>query len=68
MMRNKRYYISLIIVVLSCSLMLISCDAITAQNITNTDSGSKVTGGPDMNGGTGRNGSRGMDGGPSSRR
>lgn len=67
-MRNKRYYISLIIVVLSCSLMLISCDAITAQNIKNTDSGSKVTGGPDMNGGTGRNGSRGMDGGPSSRR
>lgn len=50
-MRNKGYYITLIIVVLICSMMLISCEAITAQNITNTDSGSRVNGGRGMDGG-----------------
>ncbi|MNV37266.1 hypothetical protein D3C71_1287790 [compost metagenome] len=77
-MRIKRY-ITLLIVVLSCSMVLISCDAITAQKISSTDSGSRVNGGqgfnggrgkdggssPGMNGGTRRNGSQGTDGGVS---
>lgn len=65
-MRNKKYYITLIISVLSCSLVLTSCEAITAQNITSEDLGSRSGGFPGMNGGTGfKDGGRGMDrGGP----
>lgn len=57
-MRIKRYSIALIIALLGCSLVLASCDAITAQKINKTDSGSSGEGGmPGMGGG------RGMDGG-----
>ncbi|WP_054943829.1 hypothetical protein [Paenibacillus ihuae] len=55
-MRTKRY-LALIIAVLSCSMVLVSCDAVTAQKISSTDSGSRG------NGGQGFNGGRGMDGG-----
>ncbi len=75
-MRTKRYF-ALLIAVLSCSMVLVSCDAITAQKISSTDSGSRGNGGqgftggrgmdgggfPGMNGGTRRNGSPGTDGG-----
>jgi len=57
-------------------MVLASCDAITAQKILSTDSGSRANGGqgfnggrgkdggssPAMNGGTRRNGSQGTDG------
>ncbi|CAH1222785.1 hypothetical protein PAECIP111892_05205 [Paenibacillus auburnensis] len=55
-MRTKRY-LALIIAVLSCSMVLVSCDAITAQKISSTDSSSRG------NGGQGFKGGRGMDGG-----
>lgn len=42
-MRIKRYF-ALLIAVLSCSMVLVSCDAITAQKITSTDSGSRANG------------------------
>lgn len=42
-MRIKRY-LALLIVVLSCSMVLVSCDAITAQKISSTDSGSRANG------------------------
>ncbi|MNW61284.1 hypothetical protein D3C74_393290 [compost metagenome] len=75
-MQTKRY-LALIIAVLSCSMVLVSCDAITAQKISSTDSGSRANGGqgfnggrgmdgggfPGMNGGTRRNGSQGTDDG-----
>lgn len=54
-MRTKRY-LALIIAVLSCSLVLVSCDAITAQKISSTDSGSRVGGGQGFNGGRGKDG------------
>ena len=62
-MRTKKYYITLIISVLSCSLLLTSCEAITAQNITSEDFNSRPGGFPGMNGGgTGfREGNRGMN-------
>lgn len=74
-MQTKRY-LALLIVVLSCSMMLVSCDAITAQKISSTDSGSRGSGGQGFNGGRGkdgggfprtndgtrRNGSKGTDG------
>lgn len=65
-MRNKKYYITLIISVLSCSLVLTSCEAITAQNITSADFNTRPGGFPGMNGGTDfKDGGRGMDrGGP----
>jgi uncharacterized membrane protein len=75
-MRIKRYF-ALLIAVLSCSMVFVSCDAITAQKITSTDSGSRANGGqgftggrgkdgggsPNMNGGARRNGNPGTDGG-----
>ncbi|WP_238655509.1 hypothetical protein [Paenibacillus piscarius] len=61
-MRTKKYYITLIISLLSCSLVLTSCEAITAQNITSADFNSRPGGFPGMNGGTGsKDGGRGMD-------
>lgn len=66
-------------IVLSCSLLLSSCKAITAQNIPDTGSnpamnggqwfrgGPGMDGGPGMNGFPGRNGNRGMGGGAMSR-
>lgn len=75
-MRTKRYSMALMIALLGCSLVLSSCDAITAQKISTTDSGSFRGGGmpgmsggrgtdggtPGMNGGMRRNGSPGTDG------
>ncbi|MEK4853416.1 hypothetical protein NST04_26415 [Paenibacillus sp. FSL H7-0756] len=61
-MRTKKYYITLIISMLSCSLLLTSCEAVTAQNITSADFNSRPGGFPGMNGGAGfRDGSRGMN-------
>lgn len=58
-MRTKKYYITLIISMLSCSLLLTSCEAVTAQNITSADFNSRPGGFPGMNGGAGfRDGSR----------
>ncbi|MDQ0194943.1 hypothetical protein [Paenibacillus wynnii] len=56
-MRKRVYVILTGLMMIVCSLVLISCDAITAQKITNTGSGSF----PGMNGG-GRNGAPGMNG------
>jgi hypothetical protein len=61
-MRTKRACTALIITVLSCSLLLTSCDAITAQNITSADFSSRSGRSPGMNGGTNFNGGgRGME-------
>lgn len=61
--RTKRYYITLIITVLSCLVVLTSCDAITAQRISSDDFNPRSGGGfPGMDGGTNFNGGgRGMD-------
>lgn len=81
-MRTKRTLIFLIAAVLGCSLILTSCEAITAQKITKTDSGSKMNGFPGGNGSMnqreggrggngrtpGRSGIPGMDGGQGGRR
>jgi hypothetical protein len=63
-MRTKRV-LALLIAVLSCSIVLVSCEAITAQKISSTDSGSKANGGQGFNGGRGKNGGSfpGMNGG-----
>ncbi|AIQ15932.1 hypothetical protein H70357_03910 [Paenibacillus sp. FSL H7-0357] len=80
-MRTKRYSIFLLAAVLGCSLVLTSCEAITAQKITKTDSGLRMNGFPGVNGGTdrggggqgikgggpGRSGSQGTDGGQGGR-
>ncbi|MNO37795.1 hypothetical protein D3C76_278850 [compost metagenome] len=55
-MRTTRTYILLLTAVVGCSMLLASCDAITSQKITDTDSGSNVNGFPGMNGGTNFNG------------
>lgn len=62
-MRTKKYYITLIINMLSCSLLLTSCEAVTAQNITSADFNSRPGGFPGMNGGgtNFKDGSRGMN-------
>lgn len=62
-MQTKKYYIPLIISMLSCSLLLTSCEAITAQNITSADFNSRPGGFPGMNGGgtNFKDGGRGMD-------
>ncbi|WP_042204047.1 hypothetical protein [Paenibacillus camerounensis] len=57
-MRIRRYA-AVIIAVLSCSMVLTSCDAISSQTISSDGSGS----GPRMNGGQGFGGGRGTDGG-----
>ena len=54
-MRKRVHVILTVLLLLVCSVTLISCDAITAQKITDTGSGSF----PGMNGG-GRNGAPGM--------
>lgn len=64
--KRKRSFITLMIAVLSCLLVLTSCDAITAQTITSTDFNSRSGGFPGMNGNGGKSfngGGRGMDGG-----
>ena len=69
---RKIFYTMLIIMLLFvCSMLLVSCEAITAQNITNTGSDplinigqsgtSRMNGGP---GGPGRNGATGMNDDP----
>ncbi|KWX72212.1 hypothetical protein AMQ84_26400 [Paenibacillus riograndensis] len=55
-MRTPKSYISLLTAVLSCSMLLSSCDAITSQKITDTDPGSRMNGLPGRNGGTDFNG------------
>jgi hypothetical protein len=60
--QTKRIRIILLIAVLSCSLVLTSCEAITAQKISSDDFNSRSGGFPGMNGGTNFNGGgRGMD-------
>lgn len=60
-MRKMIYKIFIIMMLTICSMSLISCKAITAQNITNTGSGQGMNGGGGMNGGKG---GPGMNGGP----
>ncbi|KHL97308.1 hypothetical protein QW71_01850 [Paenibacillus sp. IHB B 3415] len=55
-MQTKKFRITLLIAVLSCSLVLTSCDAITAQKISSDDFNSRSNGFPGMNGGTNFNG------------
>ncbi|MEK3688880.1 hypothetical protein [Paenibacillus sp. FSL R10-2736] len=60
--QTKRIRITLLIAVLSCSLVLTSCEAITAQKISSDDFNSRSGGFPGMNSGTNFNGGgRGMD-------
>ncbi|WP_315794538.1 hypothetical protein [Paenibacillus sp. BIC5C1] len=68
-MRKNGYLISAMLLLLTCSVLLSACDAITAQNITNTGSAQGMNGGgmmngggPGMNGGTQRGGGQGMNG------
>jgi len=53
-MRKIVYSMFIIMILFICSMSLVSCEAITAQNITNTDAA------PGMNGGQRMNGSPGM--------
>ncbi|MGX1832296.1 hypothetical protein ACWIE6_29070 [Paenibacillus taichungensis] len=68
-MRKNGYLISAMLLLLTCSVLLSACDAITAQIITNTGSAQGMNGGgmmngggPGMNGGTQRGGGQGMNG------
>jgi hypothetical protein len=68
-MRKNGYLISAVLLLLTCSVLLSACDAITAQNITNTGSAQGMNGGgmmngggPGMNGGTQRGGGQGVNG------
>ena len=67
-MQKIVYNIFIIILLFICSMSLVSCDAITAQNI-NADSTPVMNGVPGMNGnpggmhgGPGMNGNQGMNG------
>ncbi|ANY65601.1 hypothetical protein BBD42_03355 [Paenibacillus sp. BIHB 4019] len=62
-MRSTRYGFALILVMLSCSLVLASCETITAQAITQSDTGSRGNGGAGMNVRPDTNGMPGIDGG-----
>jgi hypothetical protein len=64
---KKVYYTLLIMILLSCPILLASCDAITAQNIPNTGSIPGINGGPGMKGGPGINGVPGTRGAPRTR-
>lgn len=55
-MRTRRTYLFLLFLVLSCSMVLVSCEAITTQQIPSKDSGSRMNGFPGMNGGKNFNG------------
>ncbi|MDN8591732.1 hypothetical protein B2I21_29750 [Chryseobacterium mucoviscidosis] len=68
-MRKKGYLTSAMLLLFTCTVFLSACDAITAQNITNTGSAQGMNGGgmmngggPGMNGGTQRGGGQGMNG------
>lgn len=50
-MRKMIYKIFIIIMLIICSIAITFCQAITAQNITNTGSNSGMKGGGGMNGG-----------------
>jgi hypothetical protein len=63
-MRKIVYKMFIIMVLFIWSMLLVSCEAITAQNITNTGSTPGMNGGQKMNGSPGRNGGPGMNGGP----
>ena len=67
-MRKIFYTMLIIILLFICSMILVSCEAITAQNINNTGSDPQINIGPNgtsrMNGGPGgpgRNGAAGMN-------
>ncbi|KOY18052.1 hypothetical protein [Paenibacillus xylanivorans] len=61
-MRKNSYLTSAMLLLLTCSVLLSACDAITAQNITNTGSAQGMNGGGMMNGGAQRGGGQGMNG------
>jgi len=62
-MRKILYSMFIIMILFICSMSLVSCEAITAQNITNTDAAPGMNGGQRMNGGGQRiNGGPGRDG------
>ncbi|MGC5776422.1 hypothetical protein [Paenibacillus pabuli] len=67
-MRKNSYLTSAMLMLLTCSVLLGACDAITAQNITNTGSAQGMNGGgmmngggPGMNGGTQRGEGQGLN-------
>ncbi|KZL90379.1 hypothetical protein [Clostridium magnum] len=55
-MQKRVCNIFIIVALVICSMSLVSCKAIEAQNITNTGSMPRVNGGAGMNGGPGGNG------------
>lgn len=63
-MRKIVYNILFIMLLLICSILFTSCDAITAQNITHSDFSSRMNRGPGMNGNQGKNGGPDMDSAP----
>jgi hypothetical protein len=72
-MRKILYSIFIITLLFIWSIILISCDAITAQNINinsagGMNGGTGINGGPDGNGNSGMNGGHGMNGGPGGNR
>ena len=54
-MRKIVYSMFIIMILFICSISLVSCEAITAQNITNTDTAPRINGGQRMNGSPGMN-------------
>jgi len=62
-MRKIVYSMFISMILFICSMSLISCDAITAQNI-NINSAGGMNGGPVMNSKSRSNGNPGMNGGP----
>ena len=62
-MRKIVYNIFIIMLLFIWSMLLVSCEAITAQNITNTGSSTPgMNGDQRMNGGPGKDGNSGMNG------
>ncbi|WNS41467.1 hypothetical protein [Paenibacillus sp. MMS20-IR301] len=67
-LRSNLSFITLIVMLLSCSLLLTSCGAVTAQKISSSDFNSRSGGFPGMNGGNNFNGGgQGMDRGSTRR-
>ena len=58
-MRKIVYKMFIIMLLFIWSMLLVSCEAITAQNITKTDSTPGMNGDQRMNGGPGKDGNQG---------
>ncbi|PAF31151.1 hypothetical protein [Paenibacillus sp. 7516] len=66
-MRKNMVFISVLILLAGCAVLLAACDVITAQNITNTGTAQGMNGGGMMNGGPGMNGGMQRGGGMNDR-